>query len=91
LLAVLDPDVVLRADKVAVGLGAAGEVRGAPAVAQQALAHRAAFARPAMVNGSMGLVIAPRGRLVMVIGLTIVGDVITELERLSRLELAVLD
>ncbi len=97
LLAVLDPDVVLRADRAAVSMGASGPVRGAPTVAQQALAHRAAHARPAMVNGSVGLGIAPRGRLVMVIGLTIVGDLITEIEviaepdRLSRLDLAVID
>ena len=42
LLAVLDPDVVLRADGGAVPAGASREVRGAPAVAEQALTVRAA-------------------------------------------------
>src|SRR5205814_7773202 len=62
LLAVLDPDVVLRADHTAVPAGASREVRGAPAVARQ-FSGRAQGARPALVNGSVGLVVARHGRL----------------------------
>jgi hypothetical protein len=93
LVAVLDPDVVLRAD------GAAPrEVRGAPAVAGQALggSRRSRFARLALVNGNVGIVVAPRGRLVVVLGFTIERgmivemDVVTDPARLRQLELAVL-
>src|SRR5436309_4057058 len=55
LLAVLDPDVVLRADRAAVQTGASEEVRGATAVART-FAGRARAARPALVNGVAGLV-----------------------------------
>src|SRR5260370_777858 len=47
LLAVLDPDVVFRADRAAVLAGAPGEVRGAPAVGRQ-FSGRAQGARPAL-------------------------------------------
>src|SRR3989441_13163523 len=59
LLAVLDPDVVLRADRAAVAAGASGEVRGAPAVARQ-FSGRARVAQPALVNGAAGAEWAPR-------------------------------
>ena len=54
LLSVLDPDVVVRADRTAVPTGAPTEVRGAPAVARNALAFsmRARFAQVALVNGT---------------------------------------
>src|SRR5438067_5451461 len=70
LLAVLDLDVVLRADRAAVAAGAAREVRGAPAVAGT-FAGRARFAQPALVNGAAGAVWAPRGRPSVVFGFTI--------------------
>ncbi len=99
LLRVLDPDVVLRADRAAMARGAAGEVRGADAVAQRALVYggRAPFSRMALIDGSVGLVVAPRGRLLCVLALRIEGerivgiDVIMERERLAQLDLAVLD
>src|SRR5207245_18040 len=53
LLAVLDPDVVLRADPMAVQIGASREGRGAAAVAG-AFSGRARFAQAALVNGSVG-------------------------------------
>jgi RNA polymerase sigma factor (sigma-70 family) len=98
LLAVLDPDVVLRIDASAVPAGATRLIRGAPAVARQALlfSRRARFTRPALVNGSVGMVVAPRGRLLLALGLTIADGKITEIdiiadpERLDRLDLAVL-
>jgi RNA polymerase sigma factor (sigma-70 family) len=98
LLAVLDPEVVLRADRPAAPAGASRDVRGAPAVAEQALAFskRARFAQPALVNGTVGIVGAPRGRLFVVLGFTITRgrivqiDVVADPERLRQLELAVL-
>jgi len=97
LLAVLDPDVVLRSDAFAVPADAPIEVRGAELVARQALVHRAAAARAALVNGAPGMVVAPAGHLRLVLVPTIVDGTITEMdvigdpERLAQLELAVLD
>src|SRR2546430_4196538 len=62
LLAVLDPDVVVRADSAAVRMGASREVRGAAAVAKT-FSGRARAAQPALVDGAVGLVWAPGGRL----------------------------
>ncbi len=70
LLAVLDPDVVLRADHAAVRAGASRQVRGAAAVAET-FSGRARFAQPALVNGAVGAVWAPRGRPRVVFGFTI--------------------
>jgi RNA polymerase sigma factor (sigma-70 family) len=97
LLAVLDPDVVLRSDSGAVLAVGSREVRGAPAVAKRALKGRARAARPALVNGAVGVVVAPRGRLLAVLGFTISGGKIVEIyafadpERLSQLDLTLLD
>ncbi|MBA3553524.1 MAG: sigma-70 family RNA polymerase sigma factor, partial [Gemmatimonadales bacterium] len=69
LLAVLDPDVVLRMGPVA--SGAATEFRGAAVVARRAAKGGARAAQPALVGGAVGVVVAPRGRLLMVLGFTI--------------------
>ena len=53
LLAVLDPDVVLRADEAAVQMGSSREVRGAAAVAET-FSGRAQVAQPALVDGAVG-------------------------------------
>jgi RNA polymerase sigma-70 factor (ECF subfamily) len=98
LLAVLDPDVVLRVDAAAVPQGSSRELRGAATVAQGALAFsaRSRFAQPALVNGAVGVVMAPRGRLFGVGVLTIradrilVMDLVADPDRLARIELAVL-
>jgi RNA polymerase sigma-70 factor (ECF subfamily) len=99
LLSVLDPDVVVRADRTAVPTGAPTEVRGAPAVARNALAFsmRARFAQVALVNGMAGIIAASRGRLVIVLIFAIRGrriveiDVVTDAERLRQLDLGVLN
>ena len=97
LLAVLDPEVVLRSDRVVPLAGVSGEVRGAEAVAGLAVRGGARAARPALVNGAVGVVVAPRGRLLMVLDFTIERgkivaiDAIADPERLRRLDLAVLD
>jgi hypothetical protein len=70
LLAVLDPDIVLRADAVAVRTGAPREVRGADAVARTFLG-RARAVRPALVNGLVGAVWTAKGRPKMAFGFTI--------------------
>ena len=99
LLDVLDPDVVARADAAASPTGAPIEVRGARAVAGQALsfAGRVAHARPTLVDGSVGIEVAPNGRLAVVMTFALTGDRIAELgivagpERLQGLRLIQLD
>ena len=99
LIAVLDPDVVLTSDGAAVPAGVARTVRGAQAVARgaRAAAMRSRYGRVALVNGAPGLVMAPRGRLVVALAFTfdedrITGiDVIADPERLAGLELGVLE
>jgi RNA polymerase sigma factor (sigma-70 family) len=97
LLAVLDPDVVRRADRAALPAGPA-ELRGAQAVAEETrvFSRRARSARLALVDGTVGIVVAPRGRLLLALSLTIKDDKITEIDviadpsRLHQLDLAVL-
>jgi len=99
LLAVLDPDVVLRADQAAVPGATATQLRGASTVAKNALAFsgRSRFAQVARVNGTIGIVVAPHGRLSVVLlfmisrGKIIEIDVVVDPERLRRLDLAILD
>jgi RNA polymerase sigma-70 factor (ECF subfamily) len=99
LVAVLDPDVVSRSDGGTLRPGATGVVRGAREVAARALtfARLSPFVRPALVNGAAGAVVAPRGEPFSVMGFTVVGgriveiDAITDPERLRELDLAVLD
>jgi RNA polymerase sigma-70 factor (ECF subfamily) len=99
LLAVLDPDVVRRADSTAVAPGAARELRGAATVIEEALKHTdtAKFARPVLVNESVGIVVAPRGHVRVVIRCTVKGGKITEMNviadptRISKLNLALLE
>jgi RNA polymerase sigma-70 factor, ECF subfamily len=98
LVELLDPDVVLRADR-AVPLDGPTVFHGARAVVAQALTFRrlARFARPALVNGAAGIVVAPEGRPFSVLGFTVTGgkiveiDVVADPERLRRLDLTVLD
>ncbi|MFI1969844.1 RNA polymerase subunit sigma-70 [Streptomyces cinnamoneus] len=97
LVAVLDPDVVARSDGGALRPGAV--VRGAAAVAGQAMsfARFAAVARPALVNGTAGVVSFADGQPMSVLAFTITGgkiveiDILADPERLRRLDLAVLD
>jgi RNA polymerase sigma factor (sigma-70 family) len=99
LVAVLDPDVVLRSDGGTRRPSATIEVRGAEAVAKRALtfARLSPYVRPALVNGVAGVVVAPRGVPFSVMGFTVVGDRIVAIdslsdpERLRELDLTVLD
>jgi RNA polymerase sigma factor (sigma-70 family) len=99
LLEVLDPDVVLRADRGAVAIGSGKVVRGADKVARQASAFSRLDidVRPALVNGAVGTVTLRDGQPFAIAGFTIQNrrivemDVFADPERLSRLDLTVLD
>jgi RNA polymerase sigma-70 factor (ECF subfamily) len=89
LVGILDPDIVLTTDRTT--------IRGAQTVANLATRSGAVAARRALVNGTAGVVIAPRGRLLMVLtftvedGRVVAMDQITNRERLEQLELALLE
>jgi RNA polymerase sigma-70 factor, ECF subfamily len=93
LLAVLDPDVVLRADRTAMRLGDVAELHGAEAVAAN-FRGKAQAARPALVDGALGVVVAPQGRLLLVLNFSFAGDRISAIEvvadpdRLKALDLS---
>jgi RNA polymerase sigma factor (sigma-70 family) len=100
LLAVLDPNVVHRADRVAVPPNGR-ELHGAPTVAKGAAGYsRHAGPAPAalaLVDGMLGVVVAPHGRLSRAVtfkirsGKIVEMNVIADPERLSELDLAILD
>jgi RNA polymerase sigma factor (sigma-70 family) len=98
LVAVLDPDVVLRIDRGATPRGASRELRGARAVAERGLAFSrlAPFARRALINGAAGLVVIREGRLLGVAGFTVTDGKIVEIDllmdavRLGELDVRVL-
>jgi RNA polymerase sigma factor (sigma-70 family) len=98
LLEVLDPGFAVHADAAAAAAGVSTEIRGAEAWAKQAIraARGARMARPAMVEGSVGLIVAPRGRLFRVLRFTFANgriaamEVIGDPERLKAIEVGVL-
>lgn len=106
LLAVLDPDVVLRADAAAVAAATANLAAGAPPLARRVhgaptvartFAGRARTARRALVDGAVGAAWAPEGRVRAVFAFTIVGgrivavELIADPSRLARLEVTLVD
>jgi RNA polymerase sigma factor (sigma-70 family) len=99
LVAVLDPDVVLRSDGGALRPDATAVVHGAEQVARRAFmfAGLSPYVRPALVNGVAGVVVAPRGVPFSVMAFTVVGgrivaiDALGDPERLRDLDLTVLD
>ena len=98
LVAVLDPDVVLRADYGSLRTGASKLLRGARVVASQAVTFSkvAPLAQPVLVNGQAGLLTAPNGRPFSLMAFTVSGgkiveiDILADPERLGRLGLAAL-
>lgn len=99
LVAVLDPDVVVRTDRGAAGTRASTETRGARAVAEQALSFSrfAGSAQPILVNGGAGIISwLPDGQPFSVLGFTVRGGKIVEIDvladpaRLRRLDLTIL-
>lgn len=99
LVAVLDPDVVLRSDGGALRPGLTTVRHGAEAVAGQSImfARPASAVRPALVNGGVGVVVALDGSPVAVLGFTVAAgrivaiDALSDPERLRALDLTVLD
>jgi RNA polymerase sigma factor (sigma-70 family) len=98
LVAVLDPNVVITADAAAQPVEAKREIRGAENWAKGAIAaaRGARAAQPALIDGAVGLVIAPQGRLFRALRFTLAEgkiaavEVIGDPERLRRLDLAIL-
>ena len=99
LLAVLDPELVVQADAAAAVAGIRREVRGGRNWAGEAItATRCArFAHAAMVDGTVGLVVPPKGRLFRVLRFTFSGGKIAVIElvgdsdRLRAMKITVLD
>jgi RNA polymerase sigma-70 factor, ECF subfamily len=99
LVALLDPDVVARSDGGPLRPAASAVVRGAAAVASQAIryAQPTTVLRPVLVNGAAGVVVFLRGRPFAVIGFTVRGgkvtaiDALADPERLRQLDLAAPD
>jgi RNA polymerase sigma-70 factor (ECF subfamily) len=85
LLAVLDPDVVFRADQAAVRLGSLAEIRGAAAVAGT-FKGRAQAARPALADGTMAVAVIFGGQLRVVLRLAFAGDRISRVEAIADAE-----
>ena len=85
LLAVLDPDVIFRADQAAQRLGSLGEIRGAAAVAET-FKGRAQAAKPALVDGALALAVIFGGQLRIVLWLTISGERISAIEAVADAE-----
>jgi RNA polymerase sigma factor (sigma-70 family) len=99
LVALLDPDVVLRSDGGERRPALSFVRRGAAEVARTAVtsAQPAAVKIPALVNGAAGVVVMTNGRPFVVMGFTVARGKIVEIDclldpdRLARLDLAVLD
>ncbi|MFX0581360.1 sigma-70 family RNA polymerase sigma factor [Nocardia nepalensis] len=97
LIAVLDPNVQLHADSVAAPTGKPIRVQGAHRVATSALmfSARARYTQPALIDGHIGLVVAPNGILNTLLAFTIANhritsmDIIADPDRLAAIELAV--
>ena len=86
LVAVLDPEVILRTDFGARRPGAPKVFHGAAAVANQALigAMPGAELHPALINGTAGVVITVRGRPVAVMGFTVAHGKIVEIDAIAE-------
>jgi RNA polymerase sigma-70 factor (ECF subfamily) len=101
LVALLDPEVVLRLDAGAGAFAPSMERRGAAVVARQALrglrsALPGSQVRPALVNGAAGVIVAVDGRAATVMGFTVSDgriveiDAIADAERVARIAAALL-
>ncbi|QDC02320.1 sigma-70 family RNA polymerase sigma factor [Mesorhizobium sp. 8] len=85
LLAILDPDVVFRADEAAMRLGSQAELRGPTAVAN-AFNGRARGAKPAMLDGALGIAVEAGGRTLLVLRVALNGDRIVSIEAVADRE-----
>jgi RNA polymerase sigma factor (sigma-70 family) len=99
LVAVLDPEVVLRSDGGVTRARQTVVITGAQSVAGQALtfSRLSPFARPVLINGAAGVVVAVHGRPLSVMAFTVTGgkiasiEVLSDPERLHQLDLTALD
>jgi RNA polymerase sigma factor (sigma-70 family) len=95
LLSMLDPDATYRPDEAACNLGAGTEVHGGRTIAEQ-FCGGGHWTRAALLDGEPGVVLAPRGRLRLVLTVSFRGDKIAAIEavgdpaRLDALELRVM-
>jgi RNA polymerase sigma-70 factor (ECF subfamily) len=95
LLALLDPEVVYRADAAVMRLGSPAQLHGATAVAE-AFKSRATAAKTALADGALGLAVIFGGRLRIVIRVTVAHDRIVAVDamgdpaRLSEVDLEIL-
>jgi RNA polymerase sigma factor (sigma-70 family) len=98
LMTLLDPDIVLREDDGTARPGESVVVLGARAVAERALsfARLTPYARPVLVNGAVGALVAPEGRPFALMSFTVSGgriveiDVLADPQRLHELRLSAL-
>ncbi|MFE0013952.1 sigma-70 family RNA polymerase sigma factor [Mesorhizobium sp. NPDC059054] len=96
LLSILDPDVVFRADEAATRLGSEAELRGPEAVAGH-FQGRAHGAKPATLDGALGVLVEAGGKTLLVLRVTLKGDriigieAVADRESLADLKVAVLD
>ncbi|BCJ73873.1 RNA polymerase sigma factor [Catellatospora sp. IY07-71] len=91
LLTVLDPDVVMRADAMAVKMGSTAEAHGSQTVAGY-WSGKAAEARPALLDGIVGAVWAPGGKVRVALSFTVADGRITAIDLTAdRAALAALD
>jgi len=96
ILAVLDPDVVRRADLAALPTGRPARAEGAQVVAEEVavFGRRSRYASAALIDGDVGIVVAPHGRLQLVLTIEYSDSAIASYEliadpaRLAKLELA---
>jgi RNA polymerase sigma-70 factor, ECF subfamily len=99
LVAVLDPDAVLRADLGPLPVGGSRESRGARVIAGQAMSYGrvGVEVRMVLVNGALGVVTTHNGELYSVSGVTVRNgkithiDILADPDRLRRLDLTMLD
>lgn len=97
LLAVLDPDLVVRMDVAHVARGAHRGAENWARLVTAAFPRYARFVQPALVNGSVGLVMAPGGKLARAVSFTVANgkitqvEIITDRDRLKQLDLSLLD
>jgi RNA polymerase sigma factor (sigma-70 family) len=97
LVGLLAPDVVVRSDGGALRPSVVLHGREAVAKGAMTFAQAAVLTRPALVNGAVGAVALAEGRVVSVAAFTVSGgritalDILTDPERLARLDPAVLD
>jgi RNA polymerase sigma-70 factor, ECF subfamily len=93
LLGLLDPQVVMRGDAAAIRLGGPRQLSGSAAVAK-AFQGRAQQARSLLVDGMAGVAVAPGGRLLLVLNVTIragriaVIEAVADSDRLAQMQFA---